>query len=103
VEKLIRIFLLNKDKSYPPPPTIFMKQAEKPYTTQKAKYPKVDQTTVQYLSEILGIPSEVLMYWKLDPTIPNAIGGSIYLTSLLQDTLPLQLLFPRPIIAGMKI
>ena len=59
--------------------TSFMKQVEEfargPYADAKAKYPKVDQATVQFLSEILGIP---LMYWKLDPISP-------YLTSLLQD------------------
>ncbi len=59
--------------------------AQKPYADAKEKYPKVDQATVQFLSEILGIPAEVLRYWKLDPTIPNAIGGSTFLTSLLQD------------------
>lgn len=81
----------NKVTVSPPPTDLasFMKQVEEyargPYADAMAKYPKVNQATIQFLSEILGIPLEVLMYWKLDPTIPNAIGGPIYLTSLLQD------------------
>ncbi|MGB7639446.1 MAG: hypothetical protein WBL88_17925 [Nitrososphaeraceae archaeon] len=74
----------NKVTVSPPPTDLasFMKQVEEfargPDADAKAKYPKVDQATVQFLSEILGIPPKVLMYWKLDPISP-------YLTSLLQD------------------
>ncbi len=67
----------------PPPADLasFMKQVEEfteSYAHAKDKYPKVDQATVQFLSEILGIPTEVLLYWKLDPT-------ATFLTSLLQE------------------
>src|SRR5215831_10501295 len=86
------MIIVNIQICMSPPPTdlaSFMKQVEEfaqgPYAHAKVKYPKVDQATVQFLSEILGIPPEVLMYWKLDPTIPNAIGNPIYLSSLLQD------------------
>jgi carboxypeptidase C (cathepsin A) len=82
----------HKKTTVSPHPTnlaSFMNQveefAQKSYADAKEKYPKVDQATVQFLSEILGIPAEVLKYWKLDPTIPNAIGGPTFLTSLLQD------------------
>ena len=67
----------------------FMKRVEDfarvKYAAEKATYTeKVDQDTVQLLSQYLGISSEVLEDWKLDPTIPNPIGIMIYLTSLLQ-------------------
>jgi carboxypeptidase C (cathepsin A) len=79
----------HKKVTVSPPPTnlaSFMKQVEEfargPFATAKANYPNVDPVTVQFLSEILGIPSEILKDWKLDP----AIGyDTIYLTSLLQD------------------
>jgi carboxypeptidase C (cathepsin A) len=48
----------------------------------KSPFPKVDPTILQFLSDILGIPSIVLRYWKLDPSLGN---GVIFLTSLLQD------------------
>lgn len=79
----------HKKVTMSPPPTdlvSFMKQAEEfargPFAAAKATYPKVDQATVRLLSQILGIPSDVLKHWKLDPDIGN---GTIYLTSLLQD------------------
>jgi len=75
----------HKKVTVSPPPTdlaSFMKQVEeftrKKYADAIKDYPKVDKTTVRFLSEILGIPTEVLMYWKLDPT-------ANFLTSLLQD------------------
>jgi carboxypeptidase C (cathepsin A) len=63
--------------------TGFMNQVEDFARRQfaKATYPKVDQDTVRFLSQILGIPPEVLMYWKLD----LADNSTNYLTSLLQD------------------
>ena len=84
--------LEHKKVTMSPPPNdlaSFMKQVEEfargPYAKAKKAYPKVDQDTVQFLSQILGIPPEVLVYWKLDPTISNNIGNPIFLTSLLQD------------------
>jgi carboxypeptidase C (cathepsin A) len=67
----------------------FTKQVEQfarvQYTAAKAIYQeKVDQDTVQKLSQYIGISPQVLEDWKLDPTIPNPIGIMIYLTSLLQ-------------------
>jgi carboxypeptidase C (cathepsin A) len=41
----------------------------------------VDPGTLQYLSDILGIPPDVLESWKLDPSIGY---GAVYLTTLLQ-------------------
>jgi carboxypeptidase C (cathepsin A) len=84
--------LFHKKVTVSPAPTdlaSFMKQVEEfacgKYAVAKANYPNVDRTTVRFLSQILGIPPEVLTYWKLDPDILDAIGNSIYLTSLLQD------------------
>ena len=81
----------NKVTVSPPPTDLasFMKQVEEfargPFAAAKATYPNVDPATVRFLSQILGIPPEVLGDWKLDPDILNAIGNWIYLTSLLQD------------------
>lgn len=82
----------HKKSTVSPHPTdlaSFMSQVEEfareKFKKTKENYPNVDQATVRFLSEILGIPDEVLKYWKLDPTIPNAIGGPTFLTSLLQD------------------
>jgi carboxypeptidase C (cathepsin A) len=65
----------------------FMKQVEKfaqeSFATALKDYPKVDQATVQFLSQILGIPSEVLESWHLDPVIGD--NNTNFLTSLLQD------------------
>ena len=80
----------HKKVTVEPPPTnlaSFMKQVEefarsKKFAAAKANYPKVDPATVRSLSQILGIPPEVLRHWKLDPDIKN---GTIYLTSLLKD------------------
>ncbi len=46
----------------------FMKTVEKFTCEQFAKaiYPNVDPKTLESLSQILGIPTEVLMHWKLD-------------------------------------
>ncbi|MBV9669177.1 MAG: hypothetical protein JO327_13745 [Nitrososphaeraceae archaeon] len=67
----------------------FMKEVERfarvEYAAAKATYPdQVDQDTVQKLSQYLGISSDVLEDWKLDPTILNPIGIMSYLTNLLQ-------------------
>lgn len=76
----------HKRVSVTPAPTdldSFIMQVEEfargPFALAKASFPKVDQTTIQYLSQILGIPQEVLSNWKLDPSI----YGPMYLTSLL--------------------
>jgi carboxypeptidase C (cathepsin A) len=42
----------------------------------------VDSAVLQYLSDILGIPPDVLRSWKLDPSIGY---GAVFLTRLLQD------------------
>lgn len=82
--------LFHKRVTVSPPPTdlgSFMKQVEEfargPYAAAKATYPKVDQATVQLLSQILGISSEVLRNWNLDPDGYDNVGNLIYLTSLL--------------------
>lgn len=75
----------------PPPADLpsFMTQVEKfareKFAKAKDNFPNVDQATVQFLSEILGIPPDVLRYWKLDPSISSDIGNYVYLTSLLLD------------------
>ena len=51
-----------------------------PYLQAKAAYPKIDREVLQILSEIVGIPPEVLTYWQLDPAIG---GATVFLTSLL--------------------
>ncbi len=64
----------------------FMKQVEDfatgPFAAAKATYTKGDPATVQSLSQFIGIPSEVLEDWNLDPAIE---GNTIFLKSLLQD------------------
>jgi carboxypeptidase C (cathepsin A) len=52
------------------------------YASAKAEFPKIDPDALQYLSDILGIPPVVLKYWRLDP---STSGGTVFLTSLLQD------------------
>jgi carboxypeptidase C (cathepsin A) len=70
----------------PPPPDLptFMTTVEEfavgPYLQAKAAYPKIDREVLQTLSEIVGIPPEVLTYWQLDPAIG---GATVFLTSLL--------------------
>jgi hypothetical protein len=41
------------------------------YASAKATFPKVDPKVLRYLSEILGIPVDVLKSWKLDPATQN--------------------------------
>jgi len=48
------------------------------YGPAKDGFPNVDPKVLRFLSEILGIPQEVLHYWKLDPS-------TSFLTSLLLD------------------
>ena len=81
--------LIHKKVTVSPPPTdldSFMNQVEEfargQFAAAKATYPKVDPATVRFLSQIIGIPPEVLQNWNLDPDIGY---GTIYLTSLLQD------------------
>jgi len=59
----------------PTDPATFIKQykveefARGKYAAAKATYPDVDPATVEFLSQILGISSEVLRDWKLDPSV----------------------------------
>jgi carboxypeptidase C (cathepsin A) len=48
------------------------------YAAARATFPKVDRKVVSKLSHMLGIPSDVLTSWKLDP-------ASHFLTTLLKD------------------
>jgi carboxypeptidase C (cathepsin A) len=50
------------------------------YASAKATFPKVDPKVLQKLSDILGIPPDVLKSWKLDPAT-----SSMFLTTLLKD------------------
>jgi carboxypeptidase C (cathepsin A) len=77
----------HKKVTVSPPPTdlpTFMTTVENfalgPYAKAKAAYPKIDREALKNLSEIVGIPPEVLTYWQLDPAIG---GASVFLTSLL--------------------
>jgi carboxypeptidase C (cathepsin A) len=56
--------------------------ARGPFAAAKATYPNVDQSIVKMLSEIIGIPSDILDNWKLDPDIRY---GTVYLSNLLQE------------------
>jgi len=63
------------DREIPPPPAPnlpgFMEEVEEfacgPYAKAKQSFPQVDPEVLWYLSEILGVPSDVLMRWELDP------------------------------------
>jgi len=78
----------NKVRVSPLPSDLagFMKEVEEfargPFAAAKATYPNVNKDTVRTLSQILGISSDILDSWKLDPDIGY---GTFYLTSLLQD------------------
>jgi carboxypeptidase C (cathepsin A) len=56
--------------------------ARGPYASALAAFPKVDASVLESLSQFVGIPAIVLKYWKLDVTTG---GGTVFLTSLLQD------------------
>jgi carboxypeptidase C (cathepsin A) len=56
--------------------------ARDPYDSALKKFPKVDAGVLKTLSQFIGIPPVVLKYWKLDVTTG---GGTVFLTSLLQD------------------
>jgi carboxypeptidase C (cathepsin A) len=76
----------NKVRPVPTDLRSFIKDVEKfargPYASAKAAFPKVDRKVLRKLSKILGIPPDVLKYWKLDPAAPSV---KLFLTSLLQD------------------
>jgi carboxypeptidase C (cathepsin A) len=59
-----------------------MEFAAGPYTEALNAFPTINKGVLQHLSEILGIPPEVLKYWQLNPLTGD---GSVYLTSLLLD------------------
>ena len=71
----------------PPPSSLpdFMKEVEafarNEYPVALAAFPRVDQKVVKKLSDFLGIPTNVLESWQLNP----ASNDSIFLTSLLQE------------------
>ena len=52
------------------------------YVSALNTFPDFDPKALTYLSGILGIPPEVLRYWRLDP---STAGGAVFLTSLLLD------------------
>jgi carboxypeptidase C (cathepsin A) len=77
----------HKKVTVSPPPadlSTFMNTVEEfalgPYARAKAGYPKIDREVLQTLSEIVGIPPDVLTYWQLDPATG---GATVFLTSLL--------------------
>ncbi|HXT84385.1 MAG TPA: peptidase S1 [Verrucomicrobiae bacterium] len=81
--------LFHKRVTVTPLPTdlpSFMEQVKEfargPYAAAKATYPNVDKSTVQMLSNIIGIPMDVLDNWKLDPDIGH---GTFYLANLLKE------------------
>jgi len=51
------------------------------FASAQAKFPKPDPKVLRELSEILGIPPDVLMYWKLD----LATNSTAFLAGLLQQ------------------
>lgn len=62
----------------------FMKEVQKfarrDYASAKATFPKVDRGVIKRLSEILGIPHDFLVSWKLNPA-ENA--GKLFRTTLI--------------------
>jgi carboxypeptidase C (cathepsin A) len=64
----------------------FMDQAVKfargPFAASLATFPKVDPETLRSLGQMIGIPPDVLEYWRLDPAADQGTG---FLTSLLRD------------------
>src|SRR5262249_51969206 len=68
----------------PPDLPTFMIDVEKfargPFATAIKAFPKVDRDVLKYLTDILGIPPDVLRYWSLDPSIGE---GVVFLRSLL--------------------
>ena len=56
--------------------------ARGPYVSALAAFPNVDAGVLGTLSQFIGIPPIVLKYWQLDVTTG---GGTVFLTSLLQD------------------
>ena len=55
--------------------------AVKQFAPAQAKFPKPDPKALKELSEIIGIPQDVLMYWKLD----LATNSAAFLAGLLQQ------------------
>lgn len=79
----------HKKVSIKPPPSdlpAFMdtvkKFARDPFAAALGQYPQIEPQVLQTLSDMLGIPTIVLKYWKLDPAVGE---GATYLTSLLQE------------------
>jgi carboxypeptidase C (cathepsin A) len=77
----------HKKVTVSPPPTdltTFTTEVEKfalgPYARAKAAFPEIDREALKTLSESVGIPPEVLIYWQLDP---GTGGATVFLTSLL--------------------
>jgi carboxypeptidase C (cathepsin A) len=77
----------HKKVTVSPPPAdlpTFMTTVENfalgPYAQAKAAYPEINREVLKTLSEIVGIPPEVLIYWQLDPATG---GATVFLTSLL--------------------
>lgn len=66
----------------------FMKQVEEfargQFSDARKAYPNVDPATLQFLSQILRVPAEVLMQWKLDLNLDTGHGAD-YLIRLLKD------------------
>jgi carboxypeptidase C (cathepsin A) len=56
--------------------------ARGPYASALTAFPMVEAGVLDRLSEFIGIPPVVLKYWKLDVATG---GGTMFLTSLLQD------------------
>jgi len=77
----------HKKVTVSPPPgdlPTFMSTVEKfargPYARAQAAYPRIDREVLETLSQMVGIPPEVLIYWQLDPATGDA---TVFLTSLL--------------------
>jgi|SRR5215469_2095545 len=77
----------HKKVTVSPPPAdlaAFMTAVETfavgPFAQAQAAYPEIDREVLKTLSEIVGIPPEVLIYWRLDPATG---GATVFLTSLL--------------------
>lgn len=51
------------------------------FASAQTAFPKPDRQTIKQLSDIVGIPSEVLLYWKLD----LGANSSAFLAGLLQQ------------------
>jgi carboxypeptidase C (cathepsin A) len=81
----------QKTGIHPPPADLptFMETVTQfssgPYAQALAAFPQADPSSVQTLSQFLGIPANVLTAWGLNVEASDRLGHSAFLITLLQD------------------